>query len=418
MIRRIRLAQLALLPILAVTLASFNTSDAKTRYVEIWGSNTNPNCSRSQPCRNIQHAINQSGANDRIVVGPGEYFGNLTIFSHQSGLKLESTAGRFATIIRPGLDIDGLTIEAPRVRVGGKGKGFTFQGPEVALGALPTTEGNGIVGNVDAENLRIEGNRFQWNRRGLWIENGMRASIRNNIALMNLWTGIFCASCERSIIQDNRVEYTGGQGIYIVSASSRTSVRRNIATGNGDDGIASSSLIGQHARVQDNVTEQNDVHGFDLHLPAGNFMGNISTDNGSYGVGLSLYGNNGSGVGVGRGNVKQNLSALNGLGGFSLESPDEAKIENNFSAHNGTYGFNFFGGIFNGNPRVRNNSSIDSFCGMYNGVTDNFVFTGQYFGNHDGSETCGPDTYDTDNSCRRDTPVPVRVNRARAVAGG
>ena len=404
-----------LLPILAFALTSMNTSYAKTRYVEIWGSNTNPNCSRSQPCRNIQHAINQSGANDRIVVGPGEYFGNLTIFSHQSGLKLESTAGRFATIIRPGLDIDGLTIEAPRVRVGGKGKGFTFQGPAIALGEIPTTTGDGII--VNSEQARIEGNRFQWNESGLIFSVGTKATIRNNIAIQNKYAGSTCDACDRAIIQDNRVEYNGGGGIYIGSASPRASVRRNIATGNGNDGFSSSSFTGQQQRIQDNVAEQNDGNGFDMSLPIGNLMGNISVDNDSGGFVLDLRADSGSGAYIGRGKVKHNLSLDNGWHGFSLEDPDEAKIENNFAARNGPYGFAFYGGIYNGTPGFRNNSSLDHNCGLHNNLAEDLLFTGQYFGDHTVGDTCGTGDYVL-GSNTRETPAPVRVNRARAVAGG
>ena len=95
-----RTGYLALLILFLTTLVLMAPAKAVTRYVEIWGSNSSANCPRTSPCQTIAFAISQSGPNDRIVVGPGDYTGGLLIPFVKSGMKLESTAGRFGTIIQ------------------------------------------------------------------------------------------------------------------------------------------------------------------------------------------------------------------------------------------------------------------------------------------------------------------------------
>ena len=139
---------------LLLTLATPVTS-AATRYVEMWGTDAVGPCAKTNPCFAIGTAIDVSGKNDRIVVGPGTYTEtNLSIQPPREGLRLESTAGRHATTIVSGNGGSVLTIEAVRVKVGKKGKGFTF------IGATNNAASAGINVNVPEESaaIRIEGN--------------------------------------------------------------------------------------------------------------------------------------------------------------------------------------------------------------------------------------------------------------------
>ncbi len=382
---------------------------AATRYVETWGANTTSNCPKSNPCKDIQYAINQSGVNDRIVVGPGDYLGNLLIPAGKDGLRLESTAGRYATVVLSAMDDDGIVILSSRVRVGGKGKGFTFQGPPVPLGVTPTTTGHGI--HASGERSRIEGNRFLNHEHGAYIENGFKASIRNNIALLNKYAGIQCNDCERAIIQDNRTEFNG-TGIQVGASSERITIRRNVASWNGGNGIVKSAVEAERVRVQDNVVERNDLFGFLVAVALGTFQGNIAVLNGSVGAGLDARQNSPDG----NARIRHNIAVLNSTTGLSVGDPESAKIENNFTGRNLVSGIVLHGSILNQAPRIRNNTSFNHDCGMSNSVADNMIYTGQYFAANT-TEECGSSPFNPD-STTRSTPAPVRVNRARALVGG
>ena len=68
------------------------------------------------PSLTLSYVLGLASARDRIVVGPGEYEENGLEIT-QSGLKLESTAGRHATTIR---SIDGdhaLQVTAEKVHI-------------------------------------------------------------------------------------------------------------------------------------------------------------------------------------------------------------------------------------------------------------------------------------------------------------
>ncbi len=384
---------------------------AATRYVEIWGVVNGPSCPKSSPCPGLQHAINLSGPNDRIVVGPGEYPGPLNIPAGKDGLKLESATGRFSTVVQAASGDNGLTIASSRVRIGSKGKGFTLQGPSYAAGpatapaSAPVTSGHGIFAN--GEGLRIEGNRFRWNAVGLYIQQGPRASIRNNIAQFNASAGIWCHTCERALVQDNRSELNWGRGIFLGSGSSRSTIIRNVTSANTTDGIQTGGAS-ESPRITDNVSERNTSAGFWGTVDGGQYQGNITTRNSLYGAVFDL-GNTVAGT-----VVKHNITMRSAASGFYFQDPDAARIENNFSANNGVGALVV--GLAPVLPRFHNNALYDNVCGISNGLTAGFLYT-RAFIYYNNDVTCGAFPVDPD-STTAPTPAPVNVNRARALVGG
>ena len=188
------------------------------------------------------------------------------------GLKLESTAGRYATIIAAASPIASvIAIHQPRVQIGKKGKGFTVEGATSDFGIYIST--------TDASRCKIEGNRAMGNNYGFFLR-GERIQVRYNIAKDNSGTGIYCFSCARALFRENQAIGNGDGGIH-VNSSDRSTVERNMATGNAASGIVTlpSSKFG---KVRDNVSELSESEeGFFVWNAEGALIkGNISARNG------------------------------------------------------------------------------------------------------------------------------------------
>ena len=120
---------------------------AKTLHVAKWGVDDPTSGGTSQPFLTIGAALMNAGRNDRIVVQPGIYEESLIIDAE--GVKLESVAGRHGTIIdATGLGSNVVDIEATKVRLGKKGKGFTLR-------CDTGRDGVYIDRNVDPSNVRV-----------------------------------------------------------------------------------------------------------------------------------------------------------------------------------------------------------------------------------------------------------------------
>lgn len=399
---------LSLLGLILISVVWSGSSLAKTIYVEQWGDDSFPGgCgSKLHPCRNISTAQVQSMNNDRIVVGPGVYSGSLYI--NRSGLKLESTGGRFATVIDASASaIPTLHIGVPNVRVGKKGKGFTVRGADVTT-IYPLNAGLRAI--PAATRLRVEGNQFTANHNGITLlaENAL---IRGNIIKDNALNGIYCSACDQAVIAENRL-FGNYRGLDILSTD-RISILKNHIH---DDGFTM-RLDGntRTAKIQDNVSEDNGGGGFAVSNFDGlDMRGNIAAI-------LNTSIDNGAGIFIEQqltspfnnakhATVKHNLSLGNSQRGFRLMDLVDAKLFNNHAVQND------FDGIYLGtngaqvSAELKNNASYEnqSNCGLYNATGTSQSYKNHFFSA--GEFACNGWSGDGKMPAK---PASLNINRAR-----
>jgi len=382
----------------------YGTAWAKTLYVEKWGSD-GTGCAKSTPCGSVQHAIDQSKKNDRIKVGPGIYTENLEInvsaIDNQplDGLKLESTAGRFATIIEAASGSSSvIEILRSNVRVGGRGKGFTFRGAVSRFG-LETTG--------SASNLRIEGNRSSGNSIGM-VLNG-RATVVDNIITDNTGEAISCAGCERSVIKNNRIS-NHSTGINAFS-SDRIRIERNVLSNNLLTAISIKSST-ENAVVIYNVIERSGTTGLEVLEANGAVVkGNILVENGSTAAheGMEIVQN----LKTRKPAISHNLMVGNGGSGAVFSNLEQPKIERNIAVNNEVLGFAFSFSVVD--PRIDRNSSYANnpgtafSCGVLTPNSTTLTVKRHFFGGTDIG--CGP----INQTSPAAKPNTINVNAARAL---
>lgn len=373
--------------------------------VERWGQDL-PQCgSKAEPCQTIQHAISErSGANDRILVGPGYYEENIVIDQNSdgedlSGLKLESVNGRHTTIIRTALpDTHGIEINQPGVRIGRKNRGLTVGGADSAGYAAIRT-----IGNLDG--IRIEGNRVILSTTGIFAS-GPRIQIRHNIAELNN-SGIVCVNCADGLIRDNQSRRNLFSG-FQVNLSDGIRVHRNYAAYNASRGFdfADSS---EYVRVEDNVSEYNSVSGFMLHDADGSLSRrNIAQGNQQIGFGYNQSEFTASP------RIQHNLAVANGLRGIEFFGLSDGVVENNTAISN-QIGFDLNAGI--GITGFRRNNSVASAtgCGIRNDSGSPLHVERHYYGSADGADpaldgdnhdgVCGTDPAGGDHATKMNRTV-------------
>ena len=400
------------LGLVAILLFTSATALAKTHYVEIRGSNANP-CTKSSPCRTIQHAINQARRNDKIIVGPGEYVQNLLINLNASGqpldgLKLESMVGRHATILTAATaSIPVVDIRQPRVQFGKRGKGFSVEG-------AASDPGIHVRPGI-APRCKIEGNLVRENQVGIRVESE-RGQVRYNLVKDNSSTGVYCGNCDRSLIRENLVLDNSGNGINIANAGdpdSVLSVERNFISGSSSPGIFFSGGTSAVLRAKDNVVELTAIsHGITVSGGGGSLLqANIVARNGDGasdpGVFLSQVPSSAPQT------VKNNLSVRNFGNGVWFSSANDAKVEGNSSIQNREEGIRFSGSTTF--ARLRNNTTYDndnggSSCGLRNDTGTGVIYARHYFSGGDGE--CGTSPLDGTLAPR---PSPLRVNVAKSL---
>jgi nitrous oxidase accessory protein NosD len=256
---------------------------AATFHVEKWGNNAYPGgCgARSTPCETISHAVGQATRNDRIRVGPGIYTENVLIVTE--GLKLESTAGRHGTAIwAANVTLPAVIINAPKVRFGKPGKGFTVHRSTTDT-MFSAAAG---VWAANADGLRVEGNLALENRVGFLLS-GEKMQIRDNLVIDNAQEGIICDQCPRANISRNRVsgnframQITGSAGmridrnyiadnslsILVDGQSPDSSITSNVSTGNLAEGMGLQNVDGLMIRgniasiLRDGFTQDNAIN--------------------------------------------------------------------------------------------------------------------------------------------------------------
>ena len=373
---------------------------AKTHYVEIWGSDAN-SCTRTAPCLSIDTTVFKARKNDRIVVGPGVYDENLLIETNSNvepleGLKLESTAGRYGTIIRnPNPIFSVITIRQPRVRIGKKGKGFTLEGATNAYGIEILTS--------NAKGCKIEGNRINNNRHGFFLLGAEKVQVRNNIIRENTGYGLYCASCDKALIRGNQILENGFNGI-IIANSYKMIIERNVVSGHDSEGIYHLDTSNS-GTIRNNVSELSaSEDGFRIGEADGMLIqGNISARNGDglddrgFAIFQSDLNKSPS--------INNNLALGNAYEGIYLVHLSNMKVDANTALQNGTDGIELFpSGTSISSLKSNNTFDNGAGCGITNGSGMLLNYSKHFFGGGDGG--CG---LLNGSTATRPSPLKVRV---------
>ncbi|MBI5759256.1 MAG: right-handed parallel beta-helix repeat-containing protein [Planctomycetales bacterium] len=246
-----------------------------TKFVSGDGSDANGDGSQANPWHSLQHAADNVGPGDYVIVQPGKYWGfNLT------------TDGKVDTRITfhamPGVEIDeafpgqqdGINLEgADFVTIEG------FHVHDIPRAGLRSVNNNGVIlrENVTdhntmwgiltgwSENIIVENNVASQSQveHGIYISNSADGAIvRNNIVWGNNDSGI----------QFNADRYLPGDGVH-----SRNLVEGNVVFENGRGGGAALNFDGfQDSVVQNNLLYNNHATGIVLYV---GFAADSSTNN-------------------------------------------------------------------------------------------------------------------------------------------
>ncbi len=413
-----------LLGILATTQAG-----AATLRVETWGEDAENCGSRAAPCETIGYAIGaRASRNDRIIVGPGEYRDNLAINFNLSGpldgLKLESTAGRWGTMIRG--DTDGqptIRIGRPRVQIGRKGRGFTIAGP---LSSYVSTAGVATLGD-GVERLRIEGNWFVDHEAGIALDsfNGGKHRIAHNL-FTDLYYGVYLAQAEKTVIHDNRFEIdvevdsddtAPDIAIELREGSDFTSVFRNrIIGGATSNGIRSDNDT-EYLRIRDNVVSGHTSFGYEL----GDIVGTRVEYNIASGVAGDGFYLDQDGFAVDP-KVTGNLALGSGHNGFMVVETNDLALTGNTALQNADYGIRLASSVVASAKRnaTYHNDLAGPGCGLLE-IASTITYQQHYFGGASGPDAMVPDGDGHDTACGTfgagstfaSKPAPVSLKRAR-----
>ncbi len=363
--------------ILLASLCVMSQAQGATIRVDKWGED-DANCgSRANPCETIQFAIDdRANPRDRVLVGPGLYEEWVVIGQNSSGellegLRLESTAGMHTTMIQVNpANQHGIHIEAPRVRIGRKNRGFTVAGA--------TSPGYSAIEGavVGADRVRVEGNRVIDSDRGIMLR-GDRPIIRYNVAEQIHSAGIACQDCVGAVIRNN-VSRNSDYG-FAVLGGVKTVFSRNVAARNTASGYLISG-IDERSRFQDNVAEFNDQSGFEIGDMGANILErNIAFANVDNGFVLNQMSFSKPPV------VRGNAALVNGAMGFSIDGFSSAGFDSNIMANNAA-GIGLLAGV--SMEKFKANSSFDSQsgCGIINVSGIHLEYEKHYFGDAAGSD--------------------------------
>lgn len=389
---------------------------AKTLYVEQWGVSAAPCGSRTTPCRSISLAVSAATRNDRIMVGPGSYPGNLNL--NHEGLVLESVAGPRTTNITStsnGNMFDLVRILQRRIRVGRIGRGFTL------TGAVGSTGASGVsVVSSDLDRIRIEGNIMLSNSIGAEIR-GDHQSIRGNIFSGNDQQGIVFYAGGKLSIQGNRAIDNGSHGFEFIGIT-RSTIRDNLASYNHAYGFLFDDQS-HNNRISDNAADRNSFTGMGISTVSGmKLLGNLVSQNGSN---FSLNLASPPATGIKPLQLKNNLSsmAISGSAGFEFLNLTNAQVIGNTATDapgvNNGHGFRFNPGSSAGKFIGNNSWANDAGCGISHLAGPDLVYRRHFFGDVSGPDP-DEDSDDHDAACglfathssHASKPNPVRVQRA------
>lgn len=385
---------------------------AKTWYVEAWGEDITECGSKIDPCALISYVVeNLADKSDKVIVGPGIYSDNIEIQEYSNGpldgLTLESTAGRYGTIIvaeNPYFPV--ITIAQAKVRIGRKGKGFTLRGSD---------EQGILVDGADFPSLKIEGNQATQNGMGFSLQ-GDKIQVRYNIARSNTDEGIECSECPSANIQHNEAVGNGSSGLSLAGDAFKATVRNNKVGGNFDGIYVSAEIGTEKVTIKDNVMENNKGAGlYSRRLAGGTIQSNIVTrysgagNPEDYEQGMEIRDDDGS-------KVRYNVVLGSEVNGVLLDLSVATRFEGNSIVQSLGEGIKESGGefeLFKNNNTYLNDGSGGN-CGIDTEVVD-FVYTRHFFAGDDVACVSGLGTIDIDGSSTVDKPYAVKVNKARAL---
>ncbi len=386
--------------LVAILTLTSTYSLGATLYVSKDGSDGNPG-TRSAPLLKIQDAIDASKQNGRIIVGPGKYIENLEIIENGTGepltgLRLESSAGRWATIIDgDGNNLPVIFVEASKVQIGRKGKGFTVQN------AASTADGLRYV--AVAPGGKIEGNWFVDNGMGVFVSMGPGAGkiqIRHNRFSDNESEGLRCSNCDRAVIRENHAQ--GNEtGLRILSSGAAT-VEKNVSMDNEEYGVHNPMSDGKN-RIRNNVFVTSMFNGYNQFDGDGDIVqANISAQNGT---GF----NSSQATNTHTQQIRNNLSVANSADGFFVGIGLAQKFELNTAVSNVDDGFQT--GTGDDFAAFKRNNAMANNCGIEVQGGDNVQHLRQFFANNSAADTCGDGDIDA-ASTNVDKPNPIKVNTA------
>ncbi len=263
-------------------------ASATDYHVALDGSDGNPGTS-GQPWRTIQHAVENVGAGDRILVHAGTYVG--------ARIEASGAAGQPITLmVAPG---EAVLLDAP-------GPGNQHD----SILEIETWEDPLVVAWWVIEGFEIAGSP----KYGVDSRNVHHITVRGNVVHGSALTGIFDGFAADVLYEDNESFANGEHGIYHSNSGDRPTIRRNWLHDNFAAGIHMNGDLSQggDGLITEALVEANIVH-----------------DNGEGGgSGINMDGVSGSAV-------LNNLIFAEHASGISLYQIDGAECSSdNLVAHN------------------------------------------------------------------------------------
>lgn len=187
--------------LLCLHIGQYNTAQAAEHYIQ-------PNN------KDIQAVIDNARNGDTIIFTHGRHDGRLVI---NKSLVLQGEAG---AIIDAEYKDDVIRVTAPDVVI--RGLGIYNSGNNL------TKMNAGIFVEATAENIMIEGNRFNGNTFGIWLANAKSPRVLNNTVRGRRETrsqdrgnGIHLSATSNAVIKGNEIWDTR-DGVYIESSNNNT----------------------------------------------------------------------------------------------------------------------------------------------------------------------------------------------------
>jgi hypothetical protein len=255
-----------------ITLISFFTfpSFSQTFYVDDTGGSDGANGSSGTPWATLQHASDQVGPGDTVIVRAGNYVGFVRGWDYfQSGtpswpVVFKAEAGATITS-RNNKTADGINLE-----------GASY----IIIDGFTITNAGGTIANSGIRCV---------------VDTGV--ILRNNVIDgMGKW-GILTGHSESIIIENNKTSHSVEQhGIYVGNSADHPIIRRNISFGNAGCGIHmnSDSSQGGDGIITDALVEKNII--YDNGKPNGGAAINMDGIQDSKVINNLLYNNHAGGI--------------------------------------------------------------------------------------------------------------------------
>ena len=238
---------------------------------------------------NDPKAFPKIGENDRILVDPGTYVGNITI--SVKGVVLESTEGRDLTKFE-----GSITISAKDVKV----IGFDLDA---------TGQDSGFV--VRSNNALLQGNKaHNAKAAGIVVEDSSdEVQLLDNEVFNNGTEGIHVqGNSDNGLIQNNQIRSNGAIGVFVSESSDRITVSDNDVSLNQSEGIKVQGSDG--AEVSANRVKNNALDGVRFEdANDGTIANNQVNSSGGFGISVVDSDNN---------SVNDNTTGSNDGGGIAV----------------------------------------------------------------------------------------------------